>query len=95
MLTEIDGEELLRGSCDADDGNDKRDDVIRIDGDSFEVTHGGDRGEKEKTLRKRLRQQRTINRMGTSTPPTLGWRNLRANEATSSLTQFAAATGMP
>ena len=35
MLTEIDGEELLCGSCDADDGNDERDDVTRINGDSF------------------------------------------------------------
>ena len=49
MSTEIDGEDLLCGSCDADDGNDERDDVTWIDGDSFEVTRVGDGGEKEKT----------------------------------------------
>ena len=52
MSTEIVGEELLCGSCDADDGNDERDDVTRIGGDIFEVTYGGDGGEKEKTLPK-------------------------------------------
>ena len=52
MSTEIDGEELLCESCDADDGYDERDDVTRMDGDSFEVAHGGGGGEKEKTLPK-------------------------------------------
>ena len=51
MSTEIDGEELLCGSCDADDGCDERDDVTQMDGDSFDVTHG-DGGEKEKHLPK-------------------------------------------
>ena len=54
MSTEIDGEELLCGSCDADDGYDERDDVTRIDGDSFEVTLGVGVREKEKKQTKNL-----------------------------------------
>ena len=76
MLTEIDGEKLLCGSCDANSGNDKRDDVTRIDGDSFEFTHGVREERRKKPYQKPLRQQRTIKRKGTSAPPTLGWRNL-------------------
>ena len=41
MSTEIDGEELLCGSCDADDGYDGRADVTQMDGDIFESAHGG------------------------------------------------------
>ena len=73
MSTEIDGEELLCGSRDADDGYDERGDVIRRDGDSYEVTHMGVAEERRtKPYQTPLRQQHTINRMGASTPPTLG-----------------------
>ena len=41
MSTEIDGEEWVCGSCDAGDGNDERDHVTRINGDSYEFAHGG------------------------------------------------------
>ena len=37
ISTEIDGEELLCGACDADDGCDGHDDVIRGDRDSYEL----------------------------------------------------------
>ena len=46
------GEELLCGSCDVDDGHDKRDDGTQGGDDGYEVTHGGDGGAKEKTLPK-------------------------------------------
>ena len=49
MSTGVDSEELLCGSFDADDGDDELVDVTQMDGDSFEVAHGGDGGEKEKT----------------------------------------------
>ena len=63
ISTEIGGEELLCGSCDAYDGYEERDDVTQRDGDSYEVTHGGDGGEKEKTLPKAV-ETTTHNKAG-------------------------------
>ena len=50
MAHEFGGEELLRGSCDVDDGHGKRDDATQGGGDGYEVTHKGDGGAKEKSL---------------------------------------------
>ena len=42
MAMKLGGEKLLCGSCDADDGHEKRDDATQGGDDGCEVTHGGD-----------------------------------------------------
>ena len=83
---EFGGEELLCGSCDVDDGHDKRDDETQGDDDGYEVAHTElTEVRVRKPNQTTSRQQRSINRMGMSTSPTLGWRNLRVNETKSEL----------
>ena len=89
MAMEFGGEELLCGSCDVDDGRDKRDDATQAHDDVCDIKDGGDGHVRENTFQTPLRTQRTIVLMGTSTPPTLGWRNLQVNTDKESLMQSA------
>ena len=69
MAIQFGGEEFMRGACDVDDGQDKRDDSTQAHDDHCEVMDRGDGGVEEKSQPKAVEKARRNKPDGTVNAP--------------------------